>query len=49
VDAEVQATINNAVVQTLESPDPNEKSISLPSHYDCRKSYYELYNQLIKT
>lgn len=49
VDAEVQATINKAVIQALESPDPKEKSISLPNHDDCRKSYYELYNQLIKT
>ena len=48
VDADVQATINKAVIQTLESPDPKKSSISLPNHDDCRNGYYDLYNRMIK-
>lgn len=47
-DADVQATINKAVIQTLESQDPKKSSISLPNHDDCRNGYYDLYNRLIK-
>jgi glycosyltransferase involved in cell wall biosynthesis len=48
VDADVQATINKAVIQTLEYPDPKKSSISLPNHDDCRNGYYDLYNRMIK-
>ena len=49
VDADMQATINKAVIKTLESPDRKKHSISLPSHDDCRNGYYDLYNRMIKT
>ena len=47
VDAEMQASIDQAVIQVLQSSDEKKVSISLPSHDDCRESYFELYDQVI--
>ena len=48
VDADVQASIDQAVLQALQSPDQKSVSISLPNHDDCRERYYDLYDQVIK-
>jgi glycosyltransferase involved in cell wall biosynthesis len=48
VDADVQASIDQAVLQALQSPDQKSVSISLPKHDDCRERYYDLYDQVIK-
>ena len=48
VDADVQASIDQTVLQELQSPDPKNVPISLPSHDDCRERYYDLYDQVIK-
>ena len=48
VDADVQASIDQAVLQALQSPDQKNVPISLPSHNDCRERYYDLYDQVIK-
>ena len=48
VDADVQASIDQTVLQELQSPDPKNVPISLPSHHDCRERYYDLYDQVIK-
>ena len=48
VDADVQASIDQAVLQALQSPDQKNVPISLPSHDDCRERYYDLYDQVIK-
>ena len=48
VDADVQASIDQAVLQALQSPDQKNIPISLPSHDDCRERYYDLYDQVIK-
>lgn len=47
VDAEMQASIDQAVIQVLQSSDEKKVSISLPSHDDCRESYFDLYDQVI--
>ena len=48
VDADVQASIDQTVLQELQSPDQKNVPISLPSHHDCRERYYDLYDQVIK-
>ena len=48
VDADVQASIDQAVLQALQSPDQKSVPISLPNHDDCRERYYDLYDQVIK-
>jgi glycosyltransferase involved in cell wall biosynthesis len=48
IDADVQTSIDQAVLQALQSPDQKNVPISLPSHDDCRERYYDLYDQVIK-
>ena len=48
VDADLQASIDQAVLQVLQSPDQKKVPISLTDHDDCRESYYDLYDQVIK-
>jgi glycosyltransferase involved in cell wall biosynthesis len=48
VDADVQASIDHAVILALQSIDKESVPISIPSHDDCRERYYDLYDQVIK-
>ena len=48
VDGDVQASIDQAVLQALKSPNQKNVPISLPSHDDCRERYYDLYDRVIK-
>jgi glycosyltransferase involved in cell wall biosynthesis len=47
VETENQALINQGVLQTLKVARSNQSTISLPSHEDCRRQYFNLYEQLI--
>jgi len=47
VEADNQASINQGVLQTLQEGRSNQSTISLPSHQDCRRQYFNLYEQLI--
>ena len=47
IDADVQASIDQAVLKALQSPDQKNVPISLPNHEDCRARYYDLYDQVI--
>ncbi len=47
VEADNQALINQGVLQTLQVARSNQSTISLPSHEDCRRQYFNLYEQLI--
>jgi glycosyltransferase involved in cell wall biosynthesis len=47
VEAENQASIDQGVLQTLQEVRSNQSAISLPSHEDCRRQYFNLYEQLI--
>lgn len=49
IDADVQASIDQAVIQALQSPSQKIVPISLPDHDDCRERYYDLYDQVIKS
>ena len=48
VDTHVQRSIEQAVMEVLQSPDHKSVPISLPDHDDCRERYYDLYDQVIK-
>jgi len=47
VEADNQASINQGVLQTLQVARSNQSTISLPSHEDCRRQYFDLYAQLM--
>jgi len=47
VKADNQASIDQGVLQTLQVARSNQKAIALPSHEDCRRQYFDLYEQLI--
>jgi len=47
VEADNQASIDQAVLQTLKLDRSNQIAIALPSHEDCRRQYLDLYEQLI--
>jgi glycosyltransferase involved in cell wall biosynthesis len=47
VEADNQASIDQAVLQTLQLDRSNQIAIALPSHEDCRRQYFDLYEQLI--
>jgi len=47
VEADNQALINQGVLQILQVARSNQSTISLPSHEDCRRQYFNLYEQLI--
>ena len=42
-----QNSINQAIVDVLNSKEKNSPMTNLPNDYDCRKSYAELYKQLL--
>jgi glycosyltransferase involved in cell wall biosynthesis len=48
IDSYVQASIDQAVILAMQSPDQRNVPISLPNHDDCRERYYDLYDQMIK-
>jgi len=47
VEADNQALINQGVLQILQVARSNQSTISLPSHEDCRRQYFNLYEQSI--
>ena len=47
VDAENQASVDQGVLQLLQSSDRKVKPIVLPSHEDCRGQYFDLYEQMM--
>jgi glycosyltransferase involved in cell wall biosynthesis len=47
VEAENQASVDQRVLQLLQSPDTKKKPITLPSHEDCRMQYFDLYQQMM--
>jgi glycosyltransferase involved in cell wall biosynthesis len=47
VDAENQASVDHGVLQLLQSSERKVKPIALPSHEDCSRQYFDLYNQMM--
>jgi glycosyltransferase involved in cell wall biosynthesis len=47
VKAENQASIDQEVVQALQVASSNQRAIALPSHEDCRREYFNLYEQMM--
>jgi glycosyltransferase involved in cell wall biosynthesis len=47
VEAENQASIDQEVVQSLQVASSNQRAIALPSHEDCRREYFNLYEQMM--
>ena len=47
VEAENQSSIDHGVIQALQLPRSTQRSIALPSHEDCRKQYFDLYDQMM--
>ena len=47
VKADNQASIDQEVLQISQEVRSNQSTISLPSHEDCRRQYFNLYEQLI--
>jgi glycosyltransferase involved in cell wall biosynthesis len=47
VEVDNQALINQGVLQTLQVARSNQSTISLPSHEDCRRVYFNLYEQMM--
>jgi glycosyltransferase involved in cell wall biosynthesis len=48
VNAENQASINQRVEELLRSPAIKKGSIKLPSHEDCRRQYFNLYEKMLE-
>jgi glycosyltransferase involved in cell wall biosynthesis len=47
VEAESQASIDKEVVQALQVASSNQRAITLPSHEDCRREYFNLYELMM--
>jgi glycosyltransferase involved in cell wall biosynthesis len=47
VETDNQKSIDQGVLQTLQLARSNQSTISLPSHEDCRRQYFDLYEQFI--
>jgi len=47
VEAESQASIDQGVLQTLQVTRSNQRAIALPNHEDCRRQYFDLYEQMM--
>ena len=47
VEADNQGSIDQWVLQTLQQARSNQRAIALPSHEDCRRQYFNLYEQLM--
>lgn len=48
VEAENQASIDKSVKELLRSPAAKRDAINLPSHEDCRKQYFDLYEHMVR-
>ena len=48
VEAENQASINQSVQEQLRSPAAKRDAINLPSNEECRKQYFDLYEQMVR-
>ena len=48
VEAENQASIDQSVQELLRSPAAKRDAINLPSNEDCRKQYFDLYEQMVR-
>jgi glycosyltransferase involved in cell wall biosynthesis len=47
VEAKNQSSIDQSVQDLLLSPKPKRKAMSLPTHEDCRRQYFDLYEQMM--
>ena len=47
VKAESQASIDQGVLQTLQIARSNQRATPLPNHEDCRRQYFDLYEQMM--
>ena len=47
VEPENQQSIDQGVLQTLQVASSTQRAIALPSHEDCRKQYFDLYEQVM--
>ena len=47
VEAENQESIDQGVLQALQLPRSTQGAIPLPSHEDCRRQYFDLYEQVM--
>ena len=47
VESENQSKIDQCVLQALQSGRSNQRSITLPSHEDCRRQYIDLYERMM--
>jgi glycosyltransferase involved in cell wall biosynthesis len=47
VDAENQASIDQGVLKAFQVGRSNQSAIILPNHEDCRRQYFDLYEQMI--
>ena len=47
VEPENQQSIDQGVLQTLQVASSTQRAIALPSHEDCRKQYFDLYDQMM--
>ena len=47
VETDNQKSIDQGVLQALEIGRSNQKAITLPSHEDCRRQYFDLYEQMM--
>ena len=48
VEAENQASIDQSVKELLRSHAAKKDAINLPSHEDCRKQYFDLYEKMVR-
>ena len=49
VEAEIQASIDQSIQELLQSPAAKRDAINLPGHEDCRKQYFDLYEQMVRS
>ena len=47
VESENQTSINQGVMKAFQLGRSNQSAITLPSHEDCRRQYFDLYEQMI--
>ena len=47
VEADNQTSIDQGVLQTLQQARSNQRAIALPNHEDCRRQYFDLYEQMM--
>jgi len=47
VEAKNQSSINQSIQELLRSPWSKRNVMSLPTHEDCRRQYFDLYEQMM--